>query len=310
MRSHGFARASALVGVAPTAAGPAPQASGKGPSVVRVVKAGDGYRLTRDGKPYVIKGAGGDGPLEALAAAGGNSLRTWGADKKLGAMLDKAQTLGLTVTVGIWLGHERHGFNYNDADQVAKQFDEARKAVLRYKDHPALLMWGIGNEMEGVGKGDNAAIWSAVNNIAAHGEEARPEPPDDDRDRRDRRRQGQEHPPALPRHRRRRHQQLRRRRARSPSVTRRPAATKPFVLTEFGPPGQWEVAKTSWGAAPEMTSTEKAAFYRERLPADRRPGRRSASAPTPSPGASSRRRPPPGTASSSPTARGPAGSTP
>jgi hypothetical protein len=38
--------------------------------------------------------------------------------------------------------------------------------------------------------------------------------------------------------------------------------TKPIVLTEFGPPGNWEVAKTEWGAPYEMTSSEKAAFYR------------------------------------------------
>ena len=39
-------------------------------------------------------------------------------------------------------------------------------------------------------------------------------------------------------------------------------ATKPYVLTEFGPPGSWEVPKSDWGAPFELTSTEKAAFYR------------------------------------------------
>ena len=79
----------------------------------------------------------------------------------------RRQKNGLTVTVGIWLGHDRHGFNYNNADQVAKQLEEARKIVLKYKDHPAVLMWGLGNEMEGYDKGDNAAIWSAVESLAA-----------------------------------------------------------------------------------------------------------------------------------------------
>jgi hypothetical protein len=45
---------------------------------------------------------------------GANSFRTWGADN-LEAQLDEAHRLGLAVTVGIWLGHERHGFNYNNA---------------------------------------------------------------------------------------------------------------------------------------------------------------------------------------------------
>ena len=174
------------------------------------MKAGEGFELHRDGKAYFIKGGGGDGSLKVLAEAGGNSVRTWGVEKA-GKVLDEAQKLGLTVTVGIWLGHERHGFNYNDADQVAKQYDEARKAILRYKDHPALLMWGLGNEMEGFGKGDNAAIYSAINNLAVMAKSARPEPPDDDRHRRDRRRQGQERPSPLPRRRHPGHQQLRRR---------------------------------------------------------------------------------------------------
>ena len=40
-------------------------------------------------------------------------------------------------------------------------------------------------------------------------------------------------------------------------------ATKPYILTEFGPPGQWETAKTNWGAPVELASTEKADFYRK-----------------------------------------------
>jgi len=39
--------------------------------------------------------------------------------------------------------------------------------------------------------------------------------------------------------------------------------TKPYIITEFGPVGQWETGKTSWGAPYEQSSTEKAAFYRK-----------------------------------------------
>jgi hypothetical protein len=159
---------------------PAPQAEaeprqGK-PTVVRVVKDKDGWQLLRDGEPYFIKGAGGDESRALLAQVGGNSIRTWGADK-LEDLLDEANRHGLSVTVGIWLGHERHGFNYNDADQVAAQYENARKAILRYKDHPAVLMWGLGNEMEGYARGDNAAIWSAINNIASMAKKLDPNHP-------------------------------------------------------------------------------------------------------------------------------------
>ena len=37
------------------------EGEGHKPSLVRLVKAEGGYQLLRDGKPYFIKGAGGDG---------------------------------------------------------------------------------------------------------------------------------------------------------------------------------------------------------------------------------------------------------
>ena len=106
----------------------------------------EGWQLLRDGEPYFIRGAGGDGSLEQLAAAGANSVRTWGAEG-VGELLDEAHALGLTVAVGIWLGHERHGFDYNDPSQVAAQLQAARETVLRYKDHPAVLLWGLGKDL-------------------------------------------------------------------------------------------------------------------------------------------------------------------
>ena len=87
---------------------------------VKVERGKDGWQLIRGGKPYLIRGAGGDASLKALAAAGANSVRTWGADG-IDARLDEAHALGLSVTVGIWLGHERHGFDYDDEAQVAAQ---------------------------------------------------------------------------------------------------------------------------------------------------------------------------------------------
>ena len=221
----------------------------------------DGWQLLRGGEPYFIKGAGGSGSLEQLAAAGANSVRTWGADD-VGPLLDEAHALGLTVTVGIWLGHERHGFDYNDETQVREQLERAREAVLRYKDHPAVLLWGIGNEMEGFENGDNPVIWKAVNDVAAMVKELDP------------------HHPTMTVTTFVHGERIEYLHKRSPAIDihgvnayggasiiaerlREGGATKPFVLTEFGPVGSWEMPKTEWGAPYEQTSTDKAKFYKQ-----------------------------------------------
>jgi len=233
---------------------------------VELVRTDSGWQLLRGGEPYFVRGAGGDHSLEALAAAGANSVRTWDAGRVAGMatidFLDKAHSLGLSVALGIWLGHERHGFDYDDPVQVEAQFERARGFVERYKDHPAVLLWGIGNEMEGFDDGDDPAVWRAVNDIAAMVKELDPHHPTmavttfvhGERVEYVHRRSD-----AIDIHgvnayggARVVHEWLAER-----------DASKPFILTEFGPVGPWEIATTEWGAPYEQTSTQKADFYRE-----------------------------------------------
>lgn len=226
---------------------------------VELKKTEQGWQLLRGGEPYFIKGAGGDASLEVLAAAGGNSIRTWGVEHAQ-SKLDQAHKLGLTVTVGIWLGHERHGFDYSDPVQVSEQLELARQAVLRFKDHPALLLWGVGNEMEGFEAGDNPDIWRAVNDIAAMIKTLDP------------------HHPTMVVTAEAGGARIEQVHKLSPAVDihginsyggatsinkrlRAAGASKPYVLTEFGAVGAWEMPKTQWGAPYEQTSTQKAAFF-------------------------------------------------
>lgn len=259
----------ALCAMLATAPARAVAGAAEGPVRVEVVAQGSGWRLLRDGRPYVIKGAGGDGSLERLAASGANSIRTWGADS-LGPLLDRAHRLGLTVTVGFWLGHERHGFDYADRAQVTAQYERVQDGILRYKDHPAVLAWGIGNEMEGFADGGNPAVWAAVESLAALAHRLDPA-----------------HPTMTVT------ADIGGKRVESvhrlcPSIDimginsyggapslreryRKAGGTRPYVVTEFGPPGTWEVGRNAWGGVEEPTSTRKADSYRhtyERLAAD------------------------------------------
>ena len=230
------------------------------PVPVTLKKTDTGWQLLRNGQPYVIKGVGGSGDKKLVASLGCNSFRTWGIGDDTKKMLDEAQSLGMTVTLGIWVGHERHGFNYNNAEQVGKLIEQARDAVTKFKDHPALLAWAVGNEMEGFKAGDNAAIWITVNHIAAMIKSMDPN-----------------HPtmtviteiggqrvecvnkflPAIDMLGINSYGGV-------PSLVQRykeRGGTKPIIVTEYGPPGTWEVKKTAWDAAPELTSTQKAEWY-------------------------------------------------
>ncbi|MCB9867865.1 MAG: hypothetical protein H6816_14665 [Phycisphaerales bacterium] len=228
-----------------------------GPRHVSVEKTADGFRLRRDGKPYVIRGVGGRGRLDELVAAGGNSVRTWNANHLEGT-LDEAEKRGLSVTVGLWLGHERHGFDYSDPKQVAADKERAREAVMRFKDHPAVLMWGIGNEMEA--NGQNPKVWAAINDIARMIKELDPNHPTmtviagtgDGK-------VGEfvKHCPDIDVLGVNGYGDL----AYIPRELKAQGLDRPYVVTEFGPTGWWQVEKTSWGAEREPTSTEKAETY-------------------------------------------------
>ena len=100
-----------------------------------IVKTNTGYELIRNGENYYVKGAGGYQYLNQLKDIGGNSIRTWGVDNAK-QILDDAHKLGITVCLGLWVGHERHGFNYDDEYAVEGQLESFKKIINEFKDHP------------------------------------------------------------------------------------------------------------------------------------------------------------------------------
>ncbi len=236
-------------------------ASQAAPVPVKLEEGEGTWRLVRAGKPYEIKGGGGSSALELLKTCGANSIRTWGVDAKTGDLLDAAHEQGLTVAVGIWLDHLNHGANYEDAALLERQRTQVREAVEKFKDHPAVLVWGLGNEMEvGEGGDTNVALWRQINSLAKLVKELDPNHPTMTVIAE----VGGKKVPSIEAH--------------CPDLDllginayggasslmkryRELGGTKPVVLTEFGPLGFWEVGRNGIGAADEMKSGEKAKFY-------------------------------------------------
>ena len=225
-----------------------------------IEKTATGWRLMRGGAPYLIRGAGGASYLEPLVALGGNSIRTWGADEA-GGLLDKCQRLGLTATVGIWLGHKEHGFRYADTKAVTGQFDAICGHVARYKDHLALLCWALGNEMEvGLDDAEAELMWKHVEAAAQYLHKTDPDHPvmtviAEISDKK--LAQIQKFAPSVDILGVNAYGGA----ASLPERLKKAGWTKPYVITEFGPLGPWEAGKTEWGAAREENSTQKAKRY-------------------------------------------------
>jgi hypothetical protein len=148
-------------------------ANGKG-ALVEIRYQNGNFGLYRSGKPYYIQGAAGGTHLDYLVKSGGNSLRTW-TTVGLDSVLQMAEANGLTVLVGLDVVAGRLGLDYSDDDQVKKQEERIIKDVMRYKDHPSVLMWALGNELEL--NYSNPDLWPAINQLAKRIHEVDPNHP-------------------------------------------------------------------------------------------------------------------------------------
>jgi beta-galactosidase/beta-glucuronidase len=219
--------------------------------------------MTVNNQPYFIKGAVGRDHLEKLQKYGGNSIRT-GSNRQI---LDQAQALGLTALVNLPVRAERDGMDYDDAAAVQKQHEQVLEIVRTTKDHPAVLMWALGNELDfiqaNVKDHYNVKVWDAVNALAAEIHRLDPNHPvltvvgsiDAEKIRYLNQKCPQldllgvnEYGDLL----------------KIPEWLRKYGWQKPYVVTEWGPTGFWQVPKTPWKAPIEETSSAKADKYRER----------------------------------------------
>lgn len=238
-----------------------------GPIKAEIVKADTGFQLLRAGEPYFIKGARtiGTEHMDKVSAVGGNSVRI-GSRGDILAKLDTAYKHGLSVLFGLPVASERGGFDYNDTAAVQEQFDTIMQQVEKYKDHPAVLMWAIGNELDYVPDHPeqyNLKLWDAINDIAQAIHEV------------------DSNHPAITVVGTGRKYKMADIVSRTPDLdalginsygdiyevpewVRAYDLDKPYLITEWGPTGHWQVATNAWGLPIEETTSEKADKYLER----------------------------------------------
>jgi hypothetical protein len=241
-----------------------PQKSG-GPVKVQILETNGGYQLYVDHKPFYIKGAGIEfGSQEKLKEHGGNSFRTWSTDNGRDSgqkILDRALTNGLYVAMGLDVDHERRGFDYDNTNAVARQFTQLMALVGEYKDHPALIIWVIGNELN---MEKNPKVWDAVNDLSKMIHKIDPNHLTTTAlagFKQDTVNLVKTRAPDLDFLSFQMYYDI----INLPRYLRESGWTGPYLVTEWGATGHWEVGKTDWGAPIENDSTTKAEFYKARF---------------------------------------------
>ncbi|MFN8254399.1 MAG: glycoside hydrolase family 2 TIM barrel-domain containing protein [Bacteroidales bacterium] len=228
---------------------------------ITIERKGNGWQLNVNNQNYSIKGIVGHTYLEKAKAYGANSVRI-GYEKE---ELVKVERLGLKALVNLPADAERYGFDYSNQQAVDKQTNEIIEIVKKIKDHPAVLMWAIGNELDYIPplKPFNPKVWDAINQAAKAIKEIDPNHPVmtvigtsmmekvadivkqcPDIDLLGINTYGDIYT--------------------LPETLKKYGWGKPYLISEWGPDGYWEVKRTSWGAPYEQTDREKYNCYRDK----------------------------------------------
>jgi hypothetical protein len=235
--------------------------SAEEPGHWQTVKSADGWRLLKNGEPFYVQGAVGWNQFEVLKACGGNAVRAT-ANR---ATLDAAQREGLAVMANLPVRGERNGLDWSNAQQEEEQKRKVLTVVRELKDHPAVMFWAIGNELDHIpGKPSyHPQLWDGLNDLAVAIKQI-----------------DTNHPVLTVVGTGRYERKIKEIAAACKDMDllgvnaygdlgpvtelTRKHWPKPYVVAEWGPTGHWQVPKTSWRAPLEQTSSEKAQVIAER----------------------------------------------
>lgn len=135
-------------------------------SVVTVTKNDqDQWKLIVNGAPYYVNGAATNRFYNDVRKFGGNTIRLYSpSSAETRNIMDEAWQSGLKVYLGLGMAAGKN-FDYSDAAKVATQHEKIVSYVKQYMNHPALLCWSIGNEVES-GASDDINMWKEMGAIA------------------------------------------------------------------------------------------------------------------------------------------------
>jgi len=242
------------------------QTGSSSPSHVTIKAINGQYHFYVNNKLFDAKGVGlGLNNMAMLKDAGANSFRTWGSNNAA-QVLDSAAKYNLMVAMGLGMGQELHKFDYSDSASVAKQFNAIKKAVDAYKNHPNLLCWVAGNELNLSSSKTPVSpkVYDALKDIVEYIHKTDPNHPVTTTFAGLTKAQVQvalEHCPDLDFLSFQVYGGL----GSLPAQAKAAGITKPYAVTEFGPRGHWESPSTTWGREIEETSSVKAAGIMKRI---------------------------------------------
>ena len=221
----------------------------------QIVRREDRWQLLCDGEPFYVKGAVGWHSYDLLRECGGNSVRT-GASRR---SLDRAREAGLVALANLPVRGQRNGMDWGDEQIVLEQKQRVLETVRELKDHPAVMFWAVGNELDWIPPGipHHPKLWQRLNELAVEVHKIDPS-----------------HPVMTVIGTGRYEQKIKEIAeqcidmdllginaygdlANVADLTRR-YWPKPYVVAEWGPTGHWQVPRTEWRVPIEETSTEKA----------------------------------------------------
>lgn len=248
-----------------------PGSSGIPRATVFSTKKADGvWKLYKGETEFYINGAATNNFYGDVKDWGGNVIRTYSTNDNTKAVLDEAWSKGLYVNMGLAM-KDSDSFDYSSPSNAAainEQFENHRTWVRRFRNHPAVLCWSIGNEAETGDAQKNDVYFKEVEKVAAMIHQEDPNHPTtitfSNSDVNGRIKVLMQNAPSID------ILSVNMYYPNVGNVGKNVASAgwdKPWMITEFGPRGTWALSSTSdpktlpWGCLEEMTSTEKAEIY-------------------------------------------------